>query len=236
MSAMKIAVIPARGGSKRIPKKNIRPFMGKPIIAYSIEAALQSGCFDRVIVSTDDEAIAAVAKTYGAEVPFMRPADLSDDFTGTNAVARHAIEWCIDNGNDIRHACCIYATAPFVTAELIKEGWKKLTENNADFAVTVTTFPFAIQRALAMEADQTLTLFYPEHRDTRSQDLEEGYHDIGQLYWAKAASFVLDKPLFAGSEGGTVPILVSRNRVQDIDTEEDWREAELRYQLLAASS
>lgn len=232
MTAIKIAVIPARGGSKRIPKKNIRPFLGKPIIAYSIEAALASQCFDHVVVSTDDGAIAAVAREYGADTPFVRPQALADDFAGTNAVAAHAVQWFTEAGHEVSHACCIYATAPFVTGSLIRRGWQQLIEHQADFAVTVTTFPFAIQRALAIRADETLTLFYPEHRDTRSQDLEEGYHDVGQLYWAKAEAFTLDKPLFDSGSCKTVPIMVPRKCVQDIDTEEDWQEAELRYQLL----
>ncbi|MGK0440513.1 MAG: N-acylneuraminate cytidylyltransferase [Pseudohongiellaceae bacterium] len=232
MTAKKIAVIPARGSSKRIPKKNIRPFLGKPIVAYSIEAALASKCFDHVVVSTDDEAIAEVARDYGAQTPFMRPAQLSDDFAGTNAVAAHAIEWFQQQGHEVSHACCLYATAPFVTAELIQQGWQRLQETQADFAVTVTTFPFAIQRALRVNSDNTLALFYPEHRDTRSQDLEEGFHDVGQFYWAKAESFTLDKPLFDESECKTASIIVPRKCVQDIDTEEDWQEAELKYQVL----
>ncbi|WP_257292348.1 pseudaminic acid cytidylyltransferase, partial [Endozoicomonas sp. ONNA1] len=145
---MNVAIIPARGGSKRIPRKNIREFCGKPMIAWSIEAALESGCFDRVIVSTDDETIAEVARQFGAETPFSRPAALSDDFTGTLPVIRHAVEWLIQSGIAINYACCLYATAPFVSAESIREGHRKLLESGCNFALTVTSFAFPIQRAL----------------------------------------------------------------------------------------
>ena len=227
-----LAVIPARGGSKRIPKKNIRLFNGKPIIAYSIEAAIKSDCFDQVIVSTDSEEIAKVANEYGAQTPFYRPAELADDFSGTNAVARHALEWFQEQGSDFTHACCIYATAPFVSAELIQSGWKTLQQSDSQFAVTVTTFPFAIQRAMRVNQAGIMLPFYPEHSETRSQDLEEGYHDVGQIYWGRASAFLKDHPLFADGERETAPIFIPRKYAQDIDTEEDWQEAELRYQLL----
>ena len=224
---MKLAVIPARGGSKRIPRKNIRLFAGKPIIAYSIEAALASGCFDEVIVSTDDSEIADIAKGVGASVPFVRPPVLSDDFTGTNAVVKHAIEWFNEQGQPVSHACCIYATAPFVTSAVIQEGWRILNSaGDLWFAMTVTSFPFAIQRALRKTDTGRLDMFYPEHLMTRSQDLEEAYHDAGQLYWGLASAFVEDRRMF---DEHSAPIILPRNRVQDIDTLEDWEHAELLY-------
>jgi len=227
---MKIAVIPARGGSKRIPRKNIKPFNGKPIIAYSIEAAMTSGCFDRVIVSTDDQEIADTAIQYGAEVPFFRPAALADDFTGTNAVAKHTIEALEARGEIIDYACCIYATAPFVSVESISKGLELLSNSpKSKFAVTVTTFPFPIQRALR-SADDHLTMMIPENILVRSQDLEEAYHDAGQIYWGTRNAFIQEEPLFLGS---TLAIPLPRHCVQDIDTPEDWIRAELMHQAWA---
>src|SRR6185369_859117 len=187
---MNIAVIPARGGSKRIPRKNIKPFMGQPVIAHSIAAALASGLFNRIIVSTDDEEIAMVARTCGAEVPFMRPAALADDFTGTNAVVSHAIRWLLDHGQPVSHVCCIYATAPFVSADYLRSGYEKLVDSGRSFAFSVTSFPFPIQRAIRITHEGTVEPFFPEHISSRSQDLEEGYHDAGQFYWGKADAFI----------------------------------------------
>ena len=207
---MRLAIIPARGGSKRIPRKNIRDFCGKPIITWSIEAALQSKCFDRVIVSTDDEEIADVARRFGAEVPFLRPAKLADDYTGTAAVVRHTIEWFEGNGILYEEVCCIYATAPFIRAEDIQSGLEKLHSSNADYAFTVTSFPFPIQRAVKINTTGTLEMFYPEHYNTRSQDLEEAYHDAGQFYWGKTSAW---KEGLLFSERA-VPIVLPRYRVQ----------------------
>ena len=226
---MIIAVIPARGGSKRIPKKNIKNFNGKPIIAYSIEAAIKSNIFDQVIVSTDCEDIAKVAKEYGANVPFIRPKDISDDFTGTNAVVRHAIEQSKDR---INLACCIYATAPFVTSDVLKNGFELISNNDTDYAITVTSYPFPIQRSLKI-LNSKLDMNMPEHLMTRSQDLEEMYHDAGQVYWGKAESFLEDKPLFSGN---STPIYLERHRVQDIDTPEDWIRAEMLHKVWIESS
>lgn len=229
---MRIAVIPARGGSKRIPGKNIRPFCGKPIIAYSIDTALNAGCFDHVIVSTDDEVIARVARECGAEVPFIRPRELADDFTGTNAVVRHALNWYAESGENVEHACCIYATAPFLEVETVERGLGALVRENASYAITVTTYPFPIQRALRIGASDRLEMFQPEHMQTRSQDLEEAFHDAGQMYWGRASAFLNDEPMFAS---GSVGVQVPRERVQDIDTPEDWSRAELMYRALTAS-
>jgi pseudaminic acid cytidylyltransferase len=223
---MNIAIIPARGGSKRIPRKNIRMFAGKPIIAYSILAALETGLFERVIVSTDDEEIAEVAKCYGAEVPFLRPKSLADDFTGTNAVVKHAIQWCMDQGNPVEFACCIYATAPFVASRYLKEGYAKLSASEKSFAFSVTSFPFPVQRALRITKDESVEALYPDYIFTRSQDLEEAYHDAGQFYWGKFDAFLHNEILFSPV---SIPILLPRHLVQDIDTLEDWKRAELMF-------
>ncbi len=223
---MNVAIIPARGGSKRIPRKNIKPFCGKPIIAYSIEAAAVSGLFDRVIVSTDDEEIAAVARAFGASVPFLRPKPLADDFTGTNDVVKHAIHWLESDGKHADYVCCIYATAPFLLPEKLCEGYEKLTASGMSFAFSVTTFPFPIQRALRVNGDQRIEPFYPENIQVRSQDLEETYHDAGQFYWGKSSAFLDNETLFSAV---SVPVILPRFLVQDIDTPEDWDRAELMY-------
>ena len=230
---MKLCVIPARGGSKRIPRKNIKSFNGKPIIAYSIEAALKSGCFDRVIVSTDDKEIALVAKSYGAEVPFFRPTELSNDHAGTLPVIKHAIEWFEQNESALTELCCVYATAPFVSAETIKESYQQLQISQADYCFTVTSFPFPVQRAVKITKQHRLEMFYPQNFSTRSQDLEEAYHDAGQFYWGKAEAFKQMKPLFSELAS---PYVLPRHLVQDIDTPEDWIRAELMYQVLSQSS
>lgn len=228
---MRLAVIPARGGSKRIPRKNIKPFCGKPMIAWSIEAALASGCFDTVIVSTDDAEIAEVARHYGADVPFMRPAELSDDYAGTVPVIRHATEWFIANGQAPEQVCCIYATAPFVTGEDIRRGLDALANNDCDYVFSVTSYAFPIQRAIRITPADRVEMFNPEHFNTRSQDLEEAYHDAGQFYWGRASAWLEGKILF-----GTyaVPVKLPRHRVQDIDTPEDWERAEWLFKAMQA--
>jgi pseudaminic acid cytidylyltransferase len=229
---MIVAVIPARGGSKRIPHKNIKNFLGKPIIAWSIETAIKSGIFDKVIVSTDDDEIAAVAKEYGAEVPFIRPAELSDDNTGTSPVVKHAIRWLQSNGHEVEYACCIYATAPFVQSKYLLEGFSKLKEFNKAYAFSVTSFPFPIQRALRIVNDNQVEAIWPENTNSRSQDLEEAYHDAGQFYWGRADAFLSDVVLYSEE---SVPIVLPRFLVQDIDTYEDWQRAELMFDALVKS-
>ena len=220
---MRLAVIPARGGSKRIPRKNIKLFGGKPMIAWSIETALVSGCFDRIIVSTDDEEIAAVAKAYGAEVPFVRPSALSDDHTGTIPVIAHATQWQADHGTPATQVCCIYATAPFVQAQDLQRGMTLLQSSGADYAFSVTSYAFPIQRAIRITPEQRVEMFQPNEFNTRSQDLPEAWHDAGQFYWGQAQAWLAGKPIFSL---GSAPVPLPRHRVQDIDTPEDWERAE----------
>lgn len=227
-----VAIIPARGGSKRIPRKNIRMFLGKPIIAYSIAAAKESGLFDRIIVSTDDEEIAAVARQHGAEVPFLRPKEIADDFAGTNAVVKHCLQWLESNALPARYACCLYPTAPFVQPAFLQEGFEKLVESGKSYAFSVTSFPFPIQRAIKISPQGTVEAFFPESISARSQDLEEAFHDAGQFYWGKAEAFLNDVVTFSPE---SVPVVLPRHQVQDIDTAEDWVRAELMYQAWEAT-
>ena len=226
---MNICVIPARAGSRRIPRKNIKEFNGKPIIAYSIEAALKSNCFSQVIVSTDDDEISEVAKKYGAHVPFVRPDELSNDYVGTIPVIKHTIDWMEDNNNYIENVCCLYATAPFIQSKIISKAYQQLKNSSADYCFSVTSFAFPIQRAIRIVQDNKVDMFYPEHFNTRSQDLEEACHDAGQFYWGKAQAFKAELPLF--SEVAT-PYVLPRYLVQDIDTMEDWIRAEAMYRVL----
>lgn len=226
---MRIAIIPARGGSKRIPRKNIKLFAGLPIMAHSIKAAQESGLFDRIIVTTDDEEIAEVARTYGAEVPFIRPKELSDDHTATIPVIAHAIQILRKEGCQIDAACCIYATAPFVRAEDIKHAYEALIRHQKSYAFPVTTFGFPIFRGVKRDVEGNIEMFWPEHFATRSQDLPEAYHDVGQFYWGKPEAWLSGTPIF--SEAATT-IVLPRHLVQDIDTPEDWIRAELMYKVL----
>lgn len=223
---MKLCVIPARGGSKRIPRKNIRMFAGKPILAYSIDAALTTGLFDRVMVSTDDPEIGEISRSFGAEVPFLRPRDLADDHTGTNAVVKQAIEWHSAQGMAVTHACCLYATAPFVQAGHLVAAHQRLVETGKSFVFSVTSYPFPIQRALRINGQGEVEAMYPEFRSTRSQDLEPAWHDAGQFYWGRAEAFLGEVPLFSSA---SLPLVLPPHLVQDIDTEEDWERAELMY-------
>lgn len=233
---MNICVIPARGGSKRIPRKNIKVFCGKPIIAYSIEAALNSDCFDKVIVSTDDTEIAEIAKNYGAEVPFVRPNQLSDDFTTTGHVMAHSVKTLLmEKNNDcIDYFCCLYATAPFVLPEDIRQSLMILEKNSdASFCFTVTDFGYPIQRAIKLSKNKRVSMFVPENYEKRSQDFEQAWHDAGQFYWGNTNAWLSHNPLFNSySIGYPLP----RYRVQDIDTLEDWKRAEWLYQAQQLSS
>lgn len=228
---MRIAVIPARGGSKRIPRKNIRNFAGRPIIAWSIEAAARSGCFHRIIVSTDDAEIASVARQCGAETPFMRPPELADDHAGTLPVMHHAVQWMVDAGMEPQQACCIYATAPFVQAEDIRRGLEVLEHGGCDYAFSVTRYPSPIQRALRLSDAGRIGMFQPEYFDCRSQDLEEAFHDAGQFYWGRAKAWLSEKTIFSAD---AAPVLLPRHRVEDIDTQEDWVRAEAMFKAMQA--
>ncbi|MAC83414.1 MAG: pseudaminic acid cytidylyltransferase [Arcobacter sp.] len=226
-----IAIIPARGGSKRIPKKNIKDFFGKPLIAYSIQVAIDSKLFDKVVVSTDDEQIAAIAKQYGAEVPFLRPKELSDDFSGTAVVVNHALEFLKRQGEEFDFCCTIYATAPLLEKEFLIEGFEKLKNSKAKNAFSSTSMPFPIQRTFKLTKDGRCEMFYPEHYVTRSQDLEEAYQDAGQFYWLNL-NIESDKNMFSED---SIPIVLPRYLVQDIDTFEDWQRAEFMYKAVKES-
>ena len=228
---MKIAVIPARGGSKRIPRKNIRDFCGKPMIAWSIEAARISGLFDHIIVSTDDAEIAQVAKQWGAEVPFMRPAELSDDHAGTTEVIAHATQWALNQNSDLDAVCCIYATAPFIQVDDLKRGLAALESGDWAYAFTVTDFAAPIFRSFKQTAEGGIEMFYPEHFLTRSQDLPVALHDAGQFYWGRPSAWIDGKRVF---DRGSIPVVIPRWRVQDIDTMEDWLRAELMFRAFEA--
>ena len=229
---MKAAVIPARGGSKRIPGKNIKEFCGKPMIAWSIEAAKASRCFDKIIVSTDDESIAETARRFGAEVPFMRPPELSDDYTGTIPVIKHATEFLISENPTLSDICCIYATAPFIQPDDLKTGAKLLVQSGGDYAFSVTSYAFPIQRAVRITPENRVEMFAPEAFNTRSQDLEDAYHDAGQFYWGTVEAWLCEKPVFSAD---ATPVILPRHRVQDIDTPEDWVAAELMFKTMGLS-
>ncbi len=225
---MSICIIPARGGSKRIPRKNIKDFCGKPMIRWSIDAAIESGCFDRILVSTDDAEISDYAVSAGVEVPFQRPAELSDDHTGTTAVVQHMLQWLSETAAVPVLTCCLYATAPFVRAQDILRGRDAL--GDADFALPVTSFPFPIQRAVRITATGRVEMFQPENFAMRSQDLEDAYHDVGQFYWGQSTAWRQGKAIF---NSDTKPVLIARHRAQDIDTPEDWLHAEALFKALS---
>ena len=225
-----IAIITARGGSKRIPRKNIKEFLGKPIIAYSIEAALSSGVFDEVMVSTDDEEIAEIARKYGAKVPFMRSEKTSNDFATSANVINEVVEQYASKGVRFDVLCCIYPTAPFITAGKLKEAMSKFSDSSADSLVPVVRFDFPPQRGFIVK-DGLVAFKYPEFALARSQDLEPMYHDCGQFYILKTDSFEREKKLVMSK---TVPFIIPETEVQDIDNESDWIIAEEKYKRLIA--
>jgi len=220
-----IAIIPARGGSKRIPKKNIKDFHGKPLIAYSIEVALKSNLFEKVIVTTDDEEIAKIAKEYGADIPFIRPKELSDDFTGTTDVVNHAVDFLENQGESYEYICTIYATAPFLQEKYLIEGYEALQNGDAVNAFSSTSMPFPIQRTFKLDKNGRCKMFTPEHYMSRSQDLEEAYQDAGQFYWTNRERQIQSNNSVMFSDI-SIPIILPRYLVQDIDTLEDWKRAE----------
>jgi len=228
---MKIAVIPARGGSKRIPRKNVRIFHGKPMIAWSIETAIDSGCFDRIIVSTDDQEIADIARQHGAEAPFVRPPSLANDYAGTAEVIAHATQWCLDQGNYLDAVCCIYATAPLMQASDIQESLQLLQSGNWSYSFPVTQFSAPIFRSFRVSAEGGLEMFFPENFTVRSQDLPKAYHDAGQFYWGLPDAWTNGIRLF---DRQSCPLVIPHWRVCDIDTLDDWLLAERMKHLTLA--
>lgn len=230
---MKVAVIPARGGSKRIPRKNIKPFAGKPMIAWSIQAAIDSGVFDRVVVSTDDGEIAEIARHWGAETPFVRPPEISDDHTGTTAVIAHAIRAMAENDSVFEAlgsaVCCVYATAPMVRAADIRHALSVLEEGQSHYVFTACEFASPIFRSFRATEDG-VEMFFPDQFQTRSQDLPVALHDAGQFYWGRPAAWLANRRVFGL---GAHPFPIPRWRVQDIDTADDWTRAELMHEAAA---
>ncbi|MES9855313.1 MAG: pseudaminic acid cytidylyltransferase [Sedimenticola sp.] len=223
-----VAIIPARGGSKRIPRKNIKSFLGRPMISYPIRVLKETGLFDRIIVSTDDQEIADVALEWGAEVPFMRPSDLADDYTGTTDVVKHAVQWLVDYGERPDYVCCAYATSPFLSSIYVQKGWEALGSGKR-LVIAMTSFAYPIQRAFRLLDGGGVEPFYPAFIPYRSQDLEPAYHDAGQFYWWDIEALLQDVPGFSQY---VEPILLPRHLVQDIDDEEDWLRAELMYRAM----
>ena len=226
-----IAIIPARGGSKRIPRKNIREFRGKPMIAWPLEVAVDSGLFDRVIVSTDDDEIAEVAGQFGASAPFRRPANLADDHTGTTDVIAHATRWLLDQGIEFEHVCSIYPTAPFLRAEDLRAGLDALNTGDWSFVFSASEFPAPIWRSFDLDENGGARMHFPGYYHARSQDLSRAFHDAGQFYWGRKQAW-LDR--YAVLAGHSHPIVIPRWRVVDIDTDDDWRQAETIASLLDA--
>jgi pseudaminic acid cytidylyltransferase len=226
---LNIAIIPARAGSKRIKNKNLKQFYGKPIIAWSIEEAIKSKCFDEVFVSTDSYSIAEVAKEYGAKVPFIRNSNLSDDHTGILDVIKDAIEQLSSIGYEFENVCCIFATAPFIESNYIHDGLKKIMNNNQIFVLSATTFKYPVQRSFTIDGKKGMQMLFEENYHTRTQDLSEVWHDAAQFYWGSKETWKNANKIFLNSsEIVKIPNIV----VQDIDTNEDWKNAELVYKIL----
>lgn len=223
-----LCIIPARGGSKRIPRKNIKPFMGKPIMAYSIEAALKSGIFDEVMVSTDDEEFAEVARQYGAKVPFMRSAATANDYATTEDVLIEVLDEYKKQGREFDNLCCLYSTAPFVTSERLSEAYSNMQKENADAIFTVVAYSYPIQRCLHI-VDGKIGMKWPEYQTARSQDLETVYHDAGQFYFARVPQLRIEKDLWMKN---CIPLILPETEVQDLDTLTDWQLAEMKFHLL----
>ncbi|MCX7863275.1 MAG: pseudaminic acid cytidylyltransferase [Bacteroidales bacterium] len=226
--AHNLAIIPARAGSKRIPHKNIKDFLGKPIIAYSIEAAIQSNLFDEIMVSTDDEITASIAQQYGARVPFFRSQQTANDYATLSDVVEEVINNYAEHGNTFDYICCILATAPLLNKNHIISAYQKLIQQSYDAVIPVIRFSYPIQRAFRLN-NEKISMFYPENLRKRSQDLEPAYHDSGQFYWLRTTAFKEQKQFFMSNTGA---IILSELEAQDIDTPEDWQIAEMKYLLL----
>lgn len=224
-----IAIITARGGSKRIPRKNIKDFLGKPIIAYSIEKAIMSKVFDVVMVSTEDDEIAGIARKYGAEVPFMRSRETANDYATTADVVKEVLEEYRKMGQEFEYACCIYPTAPFITVENLQKAMKLMCENNPVEIIPVVPFSFPPQRSFVIDKQFHMKYKHPEYMNSRSQDLEKYYHDAGQFYVYNVKEYLKKNGQIAE---GIMPVILKETEVQDIDTEEDWKMAEFKYQML----
>lgn len=227
-----IAVIPARGGSKRIPRKNIKPFMGLPILVFSIKTALQTGLFDEVVVSTDDEEIAEIARQYGAKVPFMRSEKTSNDFAPLADVVLEVLSYYEHQGNRIENICCILATAPLLDSNDLIDAYNQLDSQGFDSVYPIVRYSYPIQRSVIIDKDGFVKMRWPEYAKTRSQDLEDTYHDSGTFYWVKSEKLKINGRMVASNTGG---IVVDEMKVQDIDTLEDWHMAEIKYKLLYGS-
>ena len=230
---MNIAIIPARGGSKRIPKKNIKNFCGRPMISYSIKAAIESNIFNHVIVSTDSEEIASIALKYGAEVPFLRPENISDDFATTADVMEHSVSWLKAKYNTINAACCLYATAPLISYSDLINGYKIFNESDWFYVFSATSFPFPIQRAIKKNNNGGIEMFQPNHFNTRSQDLEESFHDAGQFYFGTPSAWLNKEKIF---QKKSEILLLPRWKVQDVDTLEDWDNVEKLYKTIKSKN
>ncbi len=224
-----LCIIPARGGSKRIPRKNIKNFLGKPIIAYSIEAALKSGLFEEVMVSTEDTEIAEIAKKYGAGVPFLRSPETADDYATISDVIEEVVEkYQSEYNKSFDYVCCLFATAPLVTANDLKNAYEKLVSSGFDGIFPVVPFPARVQRALHFQGEK-ITMIHPENLNKRSQDLPPAYYDAGQYYWIKYEAFLREKKLWTNN---VTAIVIDELKAQDIDNPLDWKLAELKYKLL----
>lgn len=226
---MTVAIIPARGGSKRIPRKNIQLFHGKPIIAYAIETAIESALFSRVIVSTDDPEIAQIAKNHGAEVPFLRSEENADDFATTSSVLLEVLEQLSTNGESYTSACCIYPTSPLIDSKDLKNANEQFIRNKYDVLISSVVYSFPIQRSFHLNAANLVELNHPDAINQRSQDLIKNYHDAGAMYFFNVQKFKATKSLWEGNIGA---FELSELKVQDIDTLEDWKIAELKYSIL----
>lgn len=223
-----VAIIIARGGSKRIPKKNINLFFGKPIISYSIDLALKSNLFDNVIVSTDSDEIAKIASHYGAQIPFKRPERLASDDATTDEVLSHALQWLNKENKDLRFACCIYPTAPLLKVEYLKIGLKLLRETGATSAISVTQFSYPIFRSLKINESGRLEMYWPKYLKSPSQDLPKAYHDAGQFYWVDVDKYLEEQQVFSID---SIPVMIPPELIQDIDTSDDWKMAEKLYKI-----